>query len=150
MFNASPIIFRRLLGNEEYNTYPNERRIQRWALATFYFSLYGLEWTTKDGWLDSNTLGDECSWHGITCEENTGVVKRIDLSENYVQGDVPHEVALLYGLGESVCAAIVLAIIEVFVSKCSSLFTLNKTKSTWDSQRTLYAASHHLCSTCQI
>ena len=48
--------------------------VQRYALATFYFSTDGEDWENNDRWLSSS---DECNWHGITC--NGGSVTDIDL-----------------------------------------------------------------------
>ena len=74
--------------------------MQRWVLVTFYRSLNGDEWVVNYGWTqDAGDPTNECTWHGVVCDEN-GVVKSIDLSENNLRGEIPPEVALLVKVGE--------------------------------------------------
>ncbi|KAL7551747.1 hypothetical protein ACHAWF_014941, partial [Thalassiosira exigua] len=88
-----------LLGNADYDVYSDARRVQRWALAMIYRSMYGAEWIVSDGWMnDKRETGHECTWHGITCHEDTEVVTSIDLSENSLLGQIPVEIVLLENL----------------------------------------------------
>lgn len=50
--------------------------IQRYVLATLYFSTFGDAWATKTDWLTNTT---ECDWYGITCSPVK--VTRISLSK---------------------------------------------------------------------
>jgi hypothetical protein len=73
------------------NTYPgfssNETIIQRYALATLFYSANGGSWTEKSGWLGS---GDECSWWvGLSCEITIGVISNMDLSTKNLSGRIP-------------------------------------------------------------
>jgi hypothetical protein len=43
---------------------------QRYALATFYYSTNGDDWTNDAGWL---TGANECMWFGVTCTGNDTV-----------------------------------------------------------------------------
>ena len=48
--------------------------VQRYALATIYFSTDGEDWENNDRWLSGS---DECNWYGIEC--SGGEVTDIDL-----------------------------------------------------------------------
>ncbi len=87
------------MGNANYTTYSNGRKIQRWALATLFNSLNGNEWTVNDGWTeDAGDLGDECTWYGIVCDD-IGSVMAVELNGNNLRGEVPVELALLSNIG---------------------------------------------------
>lgn len=76
-------------------TIPDERIIQRYALATLYYSTDGERWLDNVGWLSNE---NECSWHTIAVTENCdadGMYMSIDLSANDLTGVVPNELALL-------------------------------------------------------
>ncbi len=89
-----------LLTNGSYEIhYSIERKVQRWALATFYYSLWGEEWTVNDGWMNTGYLNNECTWHGLVCNQ-AGMVTSIDLSENGLWGYIPLEVSLFKSIGE--------------------------------------------------
>ena len=91
----------RLTGNVDYDTYDSSRKVQRWALATFYRSLSGPDWVDNSGWMEDDDTGDdECTWYGITCDAN-GIVTSINLEQNDVGGEIPYEIALLDNLGKS-------------------------------------------------
>ena len=84
-----------LLANPGYNSFSDERKVQRWVIAIIYRSLNGDEWMIKDGW--TQQLGvptDECTWHGVVCD-STSVLNSITLSENSLRGEIPHEIGLL-------------------------------------------------------
>jgi hypothetical protein len=49
---------------------------QRYALAVLYHSTRGDEWTDSTGWLSE---AHECSWYGVTCDEESMTVTSIDL-----------------------------------------------------------------------
>jgi hypothetical protein len=73
----------------------DERVLQRWALAVLFYSLGGNSWTRKDGWLSE---ADVCNWFtsstAETCNE-LGLLSRLDLVENNLQGRLPMELELL-------------------------------------------------------
>jgi hypothetical protein len=81
-------------------SHSNETIIQRYALATLYYSANGGSWSNNMLWLDS---GEECSgWYGLECT-TTGTATRIDLDgDNNLQGTVPPEIGLMTLLGEFV------------------------------------------------
>ena len=56
--------------------YSKSRAIQRFALATIYFSTNGDQWNTKDGFLGNASV---CDWWGITCDV-TDSITIVDLS----------------------------------------------------------------------
>jgi hypothetical protein len=84
-------------------TYPKMvrvERIQRYALAVFYYSTFMqphefLEqptgWSSSDKWL---TQQSECTWEGIICNTN-GNVDSILLPDHYLSGVLPMELAIL-------------------------------------------------------
>jgi hypothetical protein len=87
--------------NPDLGNYTNETIIQRYALATLYFSTNGYSWENNASWLDN---GEECGrWQPsdgeVTCSD-TGVVAHLDLSENNLQGRIPPEIGLLTSLGK--------------------------------------------------
>eukprot|EP00970_Alexandrium_tamarense_P005281 scaffold852_cov197-Alexandrium_tamarense.AAC.39 len=89
-----------LLKNPDIGSITDDQMIQRWALVTFYRSLHGEEWTNRTGWLDvGGDVVDECTWYNVICNPS-GIVKGLDLSFNYLWGDVPMEIVLLDQLGE--------------------------------------------------
>jgi Leucine-rich repeat (LRR) protein len=86
----------------------DDRVVQRYALACIYYAsneqrtaatdfAFGpeidvLPWLNERGWL---TFDDECDWYGITCNDITGLVEEIDLSNNILTGLFPPETQLL-------------------------------------------------------
>ena len=69
--------------------------MQRYALATLYFSTAGTSWTESTGWLSEGVEGeDECSWFGIVCNDRNRVTS-LDLGENNLDGVFPADLALL-------------------------------------------------------
>ena len=86
--------------NPAIGTITDDQMIQPWPLVTFYGSLHGEEWTNRTGWLDvGGDVVDECTWYNVICNPS-GIVKGLDLSFNYLWGDVPMEIVLLDQLGE--------------------------------------------------
>jgi len=65
--------------------YDEATLIQRFSLASLYFSLNGQEWTNSDKWLSTES---ECSWNGISCLEKNGMelVSVISLGNNNLSG----------------------------------------------------------------
>jgi len=83
-----------LLQDPFYPTYSGARVVQRWAMATFFFSTNGNNWDQSDNWLgDMN----ECSWfskrQGDVCDGD-GNVRKIDLDSNNLAGTLPAELSL--------------------------------------------------------
>lgn len=72
-----------------------DRIIQRFALAVFFFSTSGLSWTTSTLWL---TLNNECDWYETRarsiCDEN-GIMHTLQLESNEVSGSLPAELGLM-------------------------------------------------------
>ena len=67
----------------------DERMLQRWGLASFYFGTNGDNWIVKDGWLQHQS---ECSWHGVSCLN--GVVSKLELEQNRLTGFLVPEIRL--------------------------------------------------------
>lgn len=93
-----------LAGNAYLDTYSDEKKIQRYALSTLYYSTKGDTWSNNNNWLDD---GDECNWYSSTqwaswsgvasgslCS-SSGSVVLIDMKGNNLQGTIPQELALL-------------------------------------------------------
>jgi hypothetical protein len=88
--------FEWLLSENNSGISSEQRLLQRYVLATLYFSTGGDDWTTAPLWL-TNT--DECEWFSSEeddeiCDANGNYVE-IDLSGNNLQGTVPLELVLL-------------------------------------------------------
>lgn len=93
---------------------PREHILQRFALATLYYSTGGdISWKNRGDWLRSNV--DECNWLGVSCLTTTGGVAQQDsrindgtasfrkvdgirLSSNGLVGTLPEELSLLTNL----------------------------------------------------
>jgi Leucine-rich repeat (LRR) protein len=79
--------------------YNGDRILQRFALATLYFSANGENWVADDGtWL---SYEDECSWYsdtldGLLCSE--GQYKILSINQLSINGSLPDEVWLLSSL----------------------------------------------------
>ena len=84
--------------NVDLGSFTNAKKIQRFALATFYYSTEGDSWTRNDGWLSDD---DECNWYTSStnlqpCNE-TGSFVNLELDLNNLGGTLPAELALLSG-----------------------------------------------------
>lgn len=97
-----------LSGNSNLDLFPPEKMIQRYVLATFYYSTNGARWTQSDGWLSDE---DECTWYSLANKAfcSRGAVARLVFydkdseSGNNLVGSIPAEIALLSSsLGEFV------------------------------------------------
>lgn len=94
-----------LRNNTFLESYDLSRRMQRFALATFYFSTSGdRKWKNKKGWLSDD---DECTWffspgqdgdNFDVCSEN--MIRRFSLAENSMHGTFPLEISFLGSLEE--------------------------------------------------
>ena len=74
----------------------SERRfLQRYALATMYFSMNGDKWDKANLWL---TNADECEWFSssgsLACDSEGNIID-IDLSANNLSGEMPGDVEIL-------------------------------------------------------
>ena len=72
-----------------------QRLLQRYALATLYYSTNGESWKNSTGWLSAE---DECNWMSTAeesiCDKSGGYAK-IDLQENDLNGTLPAELGIL-------------------------------------------------------
>ena len=59
-------------------------RIQRFAMAEFFYEQGGLTWTDSTSWLSARNV---CSWYGITCNVDS-VISKIELGGNNLTGQV--------------------------------------------------------------
>ena len=87
-----------LLRNGNIKKYGDMQKLQRYALATLYYSLNGESWINRSGWLSD---GSECSdwFHLYTVEFcRNGAVIDLNLSGNNVTGTLPDEISLLSSL----------------------------------------------------
>jgi len=87
-----------LRNNTFLESYSLSRRLQRFSLASFFYSTGGeRRWKNKAGWLSDE---DECTWYsrsdGPIC--NKGEYKQLSFISNELRGTFPPEVALLSSL----------------------------------------------------
>jgi hypothetical protein len=68
-----------------------DETVNRWALASIYYSMGGEKWPKQQDWLSDESI---CEWHGLDCDAFS-VLREIDLSENNLVGQVPLEFAML-------------------------------------------------------
>jgi hypothetical protein len=90
------LAFQWLSNNGNLNYFSDEKKMQRFVLATFYFSTNGDHWKKKDSWL---TEEDECNWYSSNiyrsqCNE-LGYYRNLELNVNGLSGTIPSELALL-------------------------------------------------------
>lgn len=69
---------------------------QRYILCVLYYSINGDFWTKNNNWLDAKW--SECDWYGITCSNETSIIKWMDLSKNNATGPLPTEIESLSNL----------------------------------------------------
>jgi hypothetical protein len=87
-----------LKNNTHLEQYPLSQRLQRFALATFYYAMGGdRRWEHTTGWLSDD---NECTWYSRTnvsfCEK--GEYTELNLQRNVLRGTLPKEIALLSSL----------------------------------------------------
>jgi hypothetical protein len=75
------------------DSYTNLQKVQRFVLATLYYSTNGPNWKISDGWLSD---AHECYWFSYRplCDDR-GLVRELDLRENYLSGKLPVELSWL-------------------------------------------------------
>lgn len=92
--------------SEQYDNYDDDQRLQRYALASFFYATYAVRnayvtqqvpWTTAEKWLSEE---HECDWEGITCspassDSGNRVVTQIQLEEHRISGTIPLDIVLL-------------------------------------------------------
>ena len=89
-----------LANNTNLDTYSDAKKIQRYVLATLFYSTNGDGWNNNTGWL---TDEDECSWYNKANEAFcvNGSVFELDMYDlerktaNNLVGTIPNELALL-------------------------------------------------------
>ena len=71
----------------------DDRLVQRFALATLYYSTDGGNWSNGGGWLNST---NECDWdsNDFECSQES-MVQRLNHFQDNLSGSIPSELALL-------------------------------------------------------
>jgi len=69
---------------------------QRYILCVLYFATNGVFWKKKTNWLSAGR--SECDWYGVTCNVESNIIERIDISTNNVTGTLPNEITSLSNL----------------------------------------------------
>jgi Leucine-rich repeat (LRR) protein len=88
--------------NAQLRNYTDQRKLQRYALATFYFSSDGDAWKDKQKWLsDSNECTDwwQSEFNGnedvkLDCDGDNAI-KHLYVQDNNLAGSIPDEIAFL-------------------------------------------------------
>lgn len=83
---------------------PMQRLLQRFALATLYYSTGGdADWINTTGWL--NATIHECRWNGVGCgpdvandDQADREITRLDMPDNGMSGSIPAELEKLTNL----------------------------------------------------
>jgi hypothetical protein len=86
-----------LANNTNLDTYSDAKKIQRYSLATLFYSTNGTSWYQKTNWR-SNI--DECDWGYVFCDENRSL-ESLEIYDNNLVGTIPNELALMSNLSES-------------------------------------------------
>ena len=91
-----------LIEDPSFDLYSEDRKMQRFALATLYYATNGPDWRSKDRILTYGS--DECQWfysrsYGRTapapCAVAGGLIDSLILDDNNLQGSLPEELFLL-------------------------------------------------------
>jgi hypothetical protein len=110
-----------LANNTNLDSYPAAKKIQRYALATLFFSTSGTSWNDNSTWMSDD---DECGWSKqITCPCENGSVEKLSLSYNNLVGKIQIELALLSKLGKSSIVWLLVAMIVLCVFHCTLMFS---------------------------
>jgi hypothetical protein len=88
-----------LARNANLDSYSDVKKIQRYVLATLFYSTNGAQWNNNADWM---TDGDECAWY-ITSDSfcKNGSIAELDFFDeddyvgNNLVGTIPNELALL-------------------------------------------------------
>jgi hypothetical protein len=82
--------------NKDLEEYSEQRIIQRYTMAAFYYSTNGDEWFFNDDWL---TDKDECDWYNKAGKRGNcsrqGLLENLELDYNNLDGLLPPELGLL-------------------------------------------------------
>jgi hypothetical protein len=105
--------FKWLLNNTSLDTYSDKRKIQRYALATLYYSTNGEKWHHNTKWLSDE---EECDWYnradGSRCSNEGTILTTLHLWSNKLFGSVPDELMLLDSLGKNIMIALAMAVYQ--------------------------------------
>jgi Leucine-rich repeat (LRR) protein len=82
--------------DSDLNAYSERQLIQRFVMATFFFSTNGENWSSNEGWLSAE---NECRWYQTksyrdACDAS-GSLLNLELNGNGLSGSLPSELALL-------------------------------------------------------
>jgi hypothetical protein len=82
--------------NSELSSYSYDKKLQRFALATLYYSTGGDRWLNDDLWLSDE---DECLWFSTSADrspcDDAGSFANLELELNDLSGTIPAELVLL-------------------------------------------------------
>jgi len=70
-----------------YTYYTGCDQIERDALIDFYNNTNGKNWYDSTNWLGS--VGTECTWKGITCDNEKTHITGVNLNNNHLEGKIP-------------------------------------------------------------
>jgi hypothetical protein len=85
-----------LAGNVNLDSYSNATKIQRYALATLFYSTDGNSWDSKGNWRSNRK---ECEWDAVYCKNDS--IESLEIYNNNLVGTIPNELALMSNLSES-------------------------------------------------
>jgi hypothetical protein len=101
------------LSNNTYlNLYSNATKIQRYALATLFYSTNGNSWYSKTHWRSNR---DECAWDAVYCDDNDSI-EALNLDSNNLVGTIPNELGLLTNMSKS---SVVWLLVVMIVLSCA-------------------------------
>jgi hypothetical protein len=82
--------------NSELDGYSERQLLQRFVMATFFFSTNGENWSNNEGWLSAE---NECRWYQTKSYRDhcdaSGSLLNLELNGNGLSGSLPSELALL-------------------------------------------------------
>ncbi len=109
-----------LASNVDLDSYSNARKIQRYVLATLFYSTNGTSWDKKDEWMSNS---NECLWYnGGSSVCTRGSVETLSLSYNNLVGTIPNELGLLSNLSK---LSVVWLLVVMIVLSCVFFIVLS-------------------------
>jgi hypothetical protein len=99
-----------LAGNVNLDSYSNATKIQRYALATLFYSTDGNSWDSKGNWRSDRK---ECEWDAVYCKNDS--IESLEIYDNNLVGTIPNELALMSNLSES---SVVWLLVVMIVLSC--------------------------------
>ncbi len=96
--------------------------LERNALSDFYDLAKGAEWTDRTNWKDE--YASYCNWTGVTCDNNTNHVTKLNLRNNGLSGRLSERIGNLTSIEVLDLSDNDIKVIIFICDECITLLTL--------------------------